>query len=192
MISQAPYIDKIIETSGLYDAKLSTYPLTAGYFKLKDENELENNEEYRKLIGMLLYLAVHSRPDISASVTILSQKIVKPTRTDLNEVRRIIRYLKGTKNLVLLLSRTEGQPDLISYSDANWAEEPTRRSNSGYICSVNGGAISWSCRRQDIVTLSSTEAEYVALSETCKEIIWLERLLEFFKNSNESKFYKID
>jgi hypothetical protein len=193
MICQTPYIDKIIKTAGLIDAKLSKFPLDPGYFKIIDENFLPNNSDYRKYIGMLLYLAVHSRPDIAASVSILSQKIVKPTFTDLNEVKRIIRYLIGTKSHVLSLSQHSKNPNLIVFSDANWAEErETRKSNSGYFCSVNGGAISWSCRRQDIVSLSSTEAEFIALSEACKETLWLKKLLKFFANEEISTKVNVD
>lgn len=176
-MSQSPYIQKIIDTAGLQDAKTSKYPLDIGYYKIEDDDKLETNEEYRKLIGMLLFLATNSRPDIAATVSILSQKITAPTRSDMNEVKRLIRYLKGTKHLKLSLSRNNEPETLIAYTDANWAEDKAdRKSNSGFYCSFGNGAISWSCRKQDLVTLSSTEAEYVALSEACKELIWISRL----------------
>lgn len=181
LMSQTRYIEKIIECANLSDAKTSKFPVDTGYFKIEDENFLDNNTEYRKLIGMLLYLTTHSRPDISASVSILSQKLSKPSQTDLNEVKRIIKYLSGTKHLKLRLSFNQNDNNLLAFSDANWAEERgSRKSNSGYICMWNGGAISWSCRRQDIIALSSTEAEYVALAETCKEVMWLKKLIKFF------------
>lgn len=182
MISQSSYIEKIITEASLGDAKVSKYPLDPGYFKILDDKLLENNKEYRKIIGMLLFLTTHSRPDIASSVSILSQKVEKPNQTDLNELKRIVRYLKGTKSLSLKLSKSLGAPKIISYSDANWAEEKGgRKSNSGYICLFFGGTISWSCKKQEIVTLSTTEAEYVALSETIKETIWIERLVNFFE-----------
>lgn len=181
MLSQSKYISKIVETANLSDAKPSKYPIDPGYYKIEDENFLTDNSEYRKLIGMLLYLTTHSRPDIAASVSILSQKVSKPNQTDMTEVKRIIKYLKGTQSLKLRLSNDLCDQNLIAYSDANWAEDKsTRRSNSGYLCSINGGSVSWCCRRQDIIALSSTEAEYVALTETCKDVIWLKRLLKFF------------
>jgi hypothetical protein len=186
MLSQTPYIEKILEVSGMVDARHSKFPLDSGYYRITDENHLEDNHEYRKLIGMLLYLAVHSRPDIAASVNILSQKTVNPRVTDYNEVKRVIKYLAGTKNHRLALSRENSRPELVAYTDANWAEEPkARKSNSGFYCSLNGGAISWYCRRQELVTLSSTEAEFVALSEACKETIWLQRLLNFFPSTTD-------
>lgn len=176
-ISQPGYIDKILEESGLKEAKISKFPVDTGYYK-QEGSYLSSNEEYRKLIGMLLYLTTNTRPDIAASVCILSKKVEKPRDNDLNEVRRIIRYLKGTRNLKLQLNNEESDgSNIFAYSDANWAEDKhDRKSNSGYYCSVNGGAISWSCRKQDVVSLSSTEAEYVALTETCKEVTWLREI----------------
>jgi hypothetical protein len=65
------------------------------------------------------------------------------------------------------------------HSDANWAEDvEDRRSNTGFVIFINGGAVSWCCRKQDIVALSSAESEYVALAETCKEVIWLKEILK--------------
>lgn len=178
-LSQEKYIEKILEESGLADGKGSKYPLDPGYYKINDEKFLPNNEKYRKLIGMLLYLSTNTRPDISASVSILSQKVSKPTVTDLNEVTRVIRYLKMTKNLKLHLGGPSSE--LIAHSDANWGEDRAdRKSNSGYVVTLNGGAISWCCRKQNLVTLSSAEAEYVAICETVKEVMWLSGLVEFF------------
>ena len=180
-ISQSQYIEKIVEEAGLNDGKISKYPLMTGYFRHHDENYLESNNEYRKLIGKLLYVSTNTRPDIAASVGILSQKISKPTKTDLIEVRRIIRYLNGTKNLSLQLSDKTKIGDLEVYSDASWAEDSIdRRSTSGFLCGINGGTVSWSSRKQDIVSLSSMEAEYIALSESCKEVKWVKMLTNSF------------
>ena len=181
VISQSQYIEKIVDEAGLKDAKISKYPLMTGYFRHDDCEELESNEEYRKLIGMLLYLSTNTRPDIAASVAILSQRIAHPTKTDLNEVKRIIRYLKDTKTLKLRLSDLNCLKDLHIFSDASWAEDNIdRKSNSGYYCSLNGGAISWCSRKQDIVSLSSTEAEYIALTECCKELTWIRMVCKQF------------
>ena len=176
VISQSDYIEKIIEAAGLGEAKISKFPLDTGFYKLVGK-ALSTNEEYRKLIGMLLYLTTNTRPDIAASISILSQKVSNPRDVDLNEVRRVIRYLKGTKHAHLRLGSRDFKNNLFAYSDANWAEDKEdRKSNSGYFVSVCGGATSWSCRKQEIVALSSTEAEYVALSETCKEVTWMRRI----------------
>lgn len=179
-ISQSRYIDKVVEEARLTDAKESKYPLDPGYHKLDGGDLLPSNEEYRKLIGMLLYLSINTRPDIAASVAILSQKTSKPTTTDLNEVKRVIRYIKGTKSMKLCL---KGTSDCIlsAYSDADWAEDRVdRKSNSGYIVNFMGSVVAWSCRKQSVIALSSCEAEYVALSEVAKELSWLRNLVSDF------------
>lgn len=180
LISQEKYIDKIIEEARLQDAKTSKFPLNPGYYKL-DSDLLPTNDHFRKIIGQLLYLSCHSRPDISASVSILSQKVQNPRKTDLEEAKRIIRYLKGTKNLQLRLSNKSEKQELIGYSDADWAEDTVnRKSNTGSIIKINGGTIHWKSQKQTLVALSSTEAEYIAASETCKEILWLQQLQTSF------------
>lgn len=129
---------KLLQSSefGLKMAKPAFTPLPLGYYRNQTEEEelLPDNNNYRKMIGHLLYLSVKSRPDITSSVCILAQ-------TDYAE-------------------------------DLN-----TRKSNSGQVFFLNGGCISWSCRKQNIVTLSSTEAEFVALPDACKELLWLRKLL---------------
>ena len=97
----------------------------------------------------------------------------------MNKVKRLVRYLKDAKLQLLQVSGC-GNLKREAYSDANWAEDRTdRKSNSGYICFL-GGTISSSCRKQSCVSLSSTEAEYAALAETCQEVIHLQKLCEDF------------
>lgn len=181
-INQANYIDKIVSEAGLTDAKTSKYPLDPGYYKLQNSEPLLDNQEYRKLIGMLLYVTTNSRPDIASSVSILSQKVSHPDTKDLVEVKRVIKYLAATKDLCLRLSnKNSDHSDMLFYSDANWAEDRTdRKSNSGYIGFVSGGTISWACHKQACVSLSSTEAEYVALTEATQELLWLKDLCKEF------------
>lgn len=177
-INQSVYIKKIIEESGMKDAKSSLIPLDTGYYKINDEAKMENNSNYRKVIGQLLYVSVNSRPDISASVSILSRKVSNPTKGDWNELMRVVRYLKGTCEFKLRLSNRNHNENLLGYADADWAENRIdRKSNSGYIFKFNGGTISWACRKQTCVSLSSCEAEYIALCEASQEMIWLRKLL---------------
>lgn len=101
-----------------------------------------------------------------------------------NELKRVLKYLKGTVGLPLQLGKVESNNSLIGYADANWAENRMdRKSNSGYIFKIFDGTIDWSCKKQTCVALSSTEAEFLALSEACKEVQWIRRLLEDFNQS---------
>ena len=184
-ISQPAYIDSIIEEAGLTEAKTSKFPLDTGYAKQLG-TPLERNDEYRKLIGMLLYLTTNTRPDIAASVSILSRKVEHPRDNDMNEVKRVIKYLKGTRNLKLMLNDVGGTEKLEVYSDANWAEDTDdRKSNTGYFVGLNGGTVSWCCRKQDLVAMSSAESEYIALAETCKEVLWLKEVVKGFDVKTE-------
>lgn len=181
LVSQSSYIQKIISDIGLHDSKISPYPLDPNFGKttLIDDEFLLDNNLYQKFIGCLLYVSINSRPDISASVSILARRVSRPTKGDWNELKRVVKYLKGTINLKLTLSRVEQNNEIFfGYADADWAEnKDDRKSNSGYIFKVFGGAVSWCCRKQSCVALSSTEAEFIALAEACQEAIWIIRLL---------------
>ncbi|XP_062550086.1 uncharacterized protein LOC134214792 [Armigeres subalbatus] len=153
--------------------------MDVGY--IKDESEsrpLGDSTKFRSAVGGLLYIAVCARPDIAASTAILGRRFSSPTEADWTAVKRVVRYLKATKNWRLRLGN-ENQDGLLAFSDSDWAgDKSTRKSTTGYVIYLNGAAVSWASRRQDCVTLSTTEAEYVALTETCQEIVWLRRLLE--------------
>lgn len=180
LVSQSTYIREVISDIGLAESKISPYPLDPSYRKASVNGEiLLNNWQYQKFIGCLLYISINTRPDISASVSILARKVSSPTREDWNELKRIIRYLKGTIDMKLNLSHVEQKGEtFFGYADADWAEErEDRKSNSGFVFKVFGGVVSWCCRKQTCVALSSTEAELVALAEACQEAIWMQRLL---------------
>jgi hypothetical protein len=121
-----------------------------------------------------MYLSVMTRPDITYAVSTLSQHLENASITHLEFARRVIRYLKGTKDLRLILG---GTPSICGYSDADWASTLDRRSISGFAFFLGDGSVSWSSKKQPIVTLSSTESEYVALTHAAKDIIWIHKLL---------------
>ncbi|KAG5882775.1 hypothetical protein JTB14_029951 [Gonioctena quinquepunctata] len=105
-------------------AKKSNIPLETGYFKIEENKTvLKNNNQYRKGIGSLLYLAVNTRPDIAASISILSRNIVNPTQNDWNELKWVMRYLKTTKNMKLILGTNGVEKKIEMYADADWAGE---------------------------------------------------------------------
>lgn len=157
-LNQKQYIMKIIKDFGMTDAKTSNIPINVSYDKNGDFELLMDNENYRNLVGCLLYITVNTRSDISASVTILAQRVMKPTQEDWNELKRILRYLKGTADLSLVLGGNNSKTGLIGYADANWADDVVlhqRKSTTGYIFKYFGGTISWSSKRQTCVAKSS-------------------------------------
>lgn len=180
-ISQRQYIEKIAKELKLDGCNMQKFPLDPGYYKLEDEKLLNSNETYRQVIGMLLYVSTNTRPDISASVCILAQRVIEPRALDMAEALRTVKYLIGTKDHELHLNNPASQQSLIMFSDANFGEcRLNGKSNSGMICFINGGPISWSSRKQSYVALSTCEAEFYAISEAVKETLWLRKLLAEF------------
>jgi hypothetical protein len=138
---------------------------------------------YQRIVGSLMYLMTGTRPDLAFSVSILSQFNARPSQAHYNAAIRVLRYLRGTHDYGLTYRSTQYSPNndkviLYGYSDADWANDVTsRRSVTGYVFYCCGGVISWSAKRQPTTALSSTEAEYMALTQATKEAIWLRRLL---------------
>ena len=143
---------------------------------------IKNQGLYRSGVGMLLWLVKHSRPDIANPVRELSKCLDGATQASFKEMLRIIKYVLDTKDMGLKMEPTshqDGPWELICFSDSDYAgDADTRRSVSGYILYVRGVPIAWRSKAQRSVTLSSTEAEWVALSEAVKEIIFVLQLLE--------------
>ena len=175
-MSQQRYIESILERFKMSDCKVISTPGEKQLIlKPRNENEHSPNFPYRQAIGSLLYLATATRPDISWIVSKLSQYLEKPSEEHIKAVKRVFRYLKGTKAVKLTFSPTNGQ--LIGYTDSDWASDPNdRRSTSGYIITLGSAPISWRSRKQSTVSLSSCEAEFIALAEAAKEMIYLRTL----------------
>jgi hypothetical protein len=117
-----------------------------------------------------------SRPDISFAVNQVSQFCENPQRCHWTAVKRIMAYLKRTPEHGIRFGPKLNP--LLGFTDADFAgDTETRRSTSGYVFLLNEGPVAWNSRRQKCVTLSTTEAEYVAACEATRECIWLKRLL---------------
>ncbi|XP_046844921.1 secreted RxLR effector protein 161-like [Xenia sp. Carnegie-2017] len=129
------------------------------------------------MIGCLTYVSTATRPDIAASIGVLSQFMSDPSKTHFQGVKRVLRYIKGTISYGLKFS-CDKNDELHGYSDADYAGNlDDRRSTSGYVFKLANSTISWSSKKQSTVARSTTEAEYVALSQATQEVIWLRRLL---------------
>lgn len=153
-------------------------PLDSNY-QIKCDEKCEKVEStlYQSLIGALLYLALTTRPDILHSVSKLAQRNADPHTEHFKAAKNVLRYLKGTKDLKLKFCK--GGNQLIGYADADWGGCTTnRKSYSGYIFYLGNCAISWESKKQSTTALSSTEAEYISMSNAAKEAIYLRRLLQ--------------
>jgi len=151
----------------------------------QEEIDYMKTKPYRKVVGMLLYLVNCTRPDILYSVGVISRFSSNPGPQHWMAAMRILRYLKTTKSLTLNFYRRPLIDDkflLQTYCDADWGNDvTTRRSIHGIVTMLQGCPISWTSKKQNFVALSSTESEYVGLSEAVRENISLLNLLHEIK-----------
>ncbi|GJY40311.1 retrovirus-related pol polyprotein from transposon TNT 1-94 [Tanacetum coccineum] len=136
------------------------------------EGKVVDPSHYRGMIGTLLYL-IASRPDLQFSICMCARYQVRPTEKHLNAVKRIFRYLKGTVNRGLWYLK-DSSIALTAFADADHVGcQDTRRSTSGSMQFLGDRLISWSSKRQKSAAISSTKAEYIALSGCCAQILWM-------------------
>jgi len=181
-LSQKEFAGKVIRRFGMEKAKIVSTPL-ATHFKLsaamspKSEHEKKymENVPYSSAVGSLMYLMVCTRPDIAQAVSVVSRYLACPGKGHWEAVKWIFRYLKGTINAHLEFG---GNEILTGYVDSDFGGDlDKRRSLTGYVFTLGGCAISWKSTLQPTVALSSTEAEYMAITEAIKEAIWLKAFL---------------
>ena len=179
---------KMLEKYNLQDAKPVSTPADSNVRLQKDDNvsKAVDSVMYQSIDGSLLYAAVATRPDISQAVGVVSKFSSKPSEAHLTAVKRILRYLKGSLDITLQYRKTEDGSSLIGYSDADYAGDlDDRHSTSGNLFLISNGPVSWLSKKQPIVTLSTCEAEYVALSTATQEAVWIKRLLSDFHVSQK-------
>jgi transposase InsO family protein len=180
-ISQKQYLETVLERFGMSDCNPISTPVETGkrFERLTEDAETVDVKIYQAAIGSLNYAAIATRPDISLAVGLLSQHMVRPGKEHWSGVKRILRYLKGTLDLGLKFEATSSDDFVLhGYSDADWAGCPeSRKSTSGQLFKLGNSLISWRSRKQSIVALSTTEAEYVALCDATQESVWLRQLL---------------
>lgn len=139
-----------------------------------------NNIPYRQLIGSLQYLVAATRPDIANAVRNLSKFLSCYEDSHWKQAKRVMRYLQGTKSLFMRIDTTKMEVfQLLAYCDADFAnEKDDRKSISGYAIMFGPCCISYRSRNQSIVTMSTAEAEYIALADCVKEVLWYFEMLE--------------
>ena len=140
-------------------------------------------KEYQAITGSLMFAMTTCRPDIAHAVNMLARKMSEPRACDMEAARRVLRYLNGTQRLGLLFRFESGkEASLCAFADADWANDKIeRRSTTGYVVLLNGTPVSWCSGLQSVVALSTCEAEYVALSECCRELAYLRGVMVFLR-----------
>jgi hypothetical protein len=157
-------------TTPLSQAHCASSPEDIAY--MQDKN-------YRSVVGSIMYLAMGTRPDLAYALQQLSQFLHNPGPAHWRAAKRVLRYLKGTPSLGITFGGRDStsNPFISAYVDANYAMcLDTRRCVSGFIILFFGNLISWMSKKQSIVTLSTTEAEFVALALCIQECLYIRQL----------------
>ena len=170
-LSQRQYIIDVLDRFGLANCSTVTTPLPEGCKLSKAMSPSSEQESafmkgipYKQLIGALMYLAVATRPDIAYAVGVLARFSADPGAAHWKAAKHLCRYLQGTKDYKLTYAPDPSCTQLFTtYSDADHGGNPDNgKSTSGMVVKMGTGAISWASKLQSIVTLSTTEAEYIA------------------------------
>ncbi|XP_057826602.2 retrovirus-related Pol polyprotein from transposon TNT 1-94 isoform X1 [Cryptomeria japonica] len=178
-LSQVKYTIDILKRFRMIDCKPMHTPMESNLKKLSvsaTNSDFADPSEYRQLIGSLMYL-VNTRSDICYAVNALSQFTSLPKLVHLVAAKHILRYLRGTIGYGLKYSLNTSIL-LEGYSDSDWAGSvKDRKSTSGICFNLGSAVISWACRKQSSVALSTAEVEYIAASIASREAVWLHKLL---------------
>lgn len=182
-ISQGDYLKKVLHTFRMEQCKGVQTPLGI-HFKLRaaEEEELAAQADYMKTIpysnavGSIMYSMIGTRPDLAYPLCVVSRYMSKPLKEHWLAVKWVLRYIKATQDLKLVY-RKQDSLEIRGYCDSDYAADPDRRrSITGFVFTAGGNVISWKSGLQRVVALSTTEAEYMALTESIKEAVWLKGL----------------
>lgn len=182
-IHQGKYLREVLDRYNMTNCNPVTTPADPNAklsAEMSSTNAADRDEmqsiPYQEAVGSILFASQVSRPDIQFAVNMVSRYNHNYGRPHWNAVKRILRYLRGTIEMGITYKR-DNSDGLHGYCDADWAGDvDDRRSVTGYVFLLQGGAITWNSKKQATVALSTTEAEYMAMSAATQEAIWLSNL----------------
>mmetsp|Transcript_30285 Transcript_30285/g.62397 ORF Transcript_30285/g.62397 Transcript_30285/m.62397 type:complete len:629 (+) Transcript_30285:1137-3023(+) len=185
-LCQLQFVDAILERFNMKGCTPIATPAEPNTHLLKSDQPGVPNKEavkaYQQMVGSLMYLACFTRPDIAYAVNQCAKYMSNPGPSHVAAAKRILKYLQGTKTKGLTYTRTDDTSRanvLTSYADSDHAGDPdSRRSVTCYVNLLNGAAVSWQSVRQQVVALSSAEAEYYAASVAGTDVQYVRRLTE--------------
>lgn len=184
-VSQAGMARSIVSKFGMTSARPRSTPVDSAIKLVPAQSEEEFLDTtvypYAELIGALLYISVCTRPDLTQAVNMLARFMAKPTKLHWDAAMSVLRYLCKSGDVGIVYGGGDSVDEPVAYSDADYASDLTsRRSTTGYVFVVNGGAVSWMSKLQPTVAVSTAEAEYMAASAAVKEALWMRKLLPVF------------
>ena len=178
-VDQSDYLDTILRRFGMQNSRPMPTPMVAKLKLPKLESPQVDVKLYQSMLGCVQWLSNWTRPDITFPTNNCAQHIVNPGLEHLQAMKHLFRFLNGTRDYKLIFDGTCPNWEFMGYVDADWASDPnTRRSVTGFVFFAGGTPISWASKKQKTISLSSTEAEYIAASTSTCEIIWLRRLFD--------------
>lgn len=185
-VCQRKYTKDVLKKFAMSESKPVQSPIVPGSKLNKDvEGTAVDDTYFKQIVGNLLYLTA-TRPDIMFSVSLISRYMSKPTEMHLQAAKRILRYLKGTTSYGIFYKKG-GEENLLAFTDSDYAgDEDDSKSTSGYVFLLSSGAVSWMSKKQPIVTLSSTEAEFVAAAASACQAMWMKRVLRNLTHTQDS------
>ncbi|CAL8996920.1 unnamed protein product, partial [Prunus brigantina] len=180
LVHQSNYTEKVLKRFGMDKAHPLSTPMVVRSLDTKkdpyrpkgdDEMVLGPEVPYLSAIGALMYLAQCTRPDIAFSVNLLARYSSAPTSRHWTGIKHILRYLRGTTDMGLFYSsELTDAPSIVGYADAGYLSDPHQgRSQTGYVFTCGGTAISWRSTKQTLVATSSNHSEILALHEASRE-----------------------
>ncbi|CAJ2635046.1 unnamed protein product [Trifolium pratense] len=183
-LSQRNYIEKVLKRFGMQECKPGDNPIAKGdKFSLsqcpKGNLEIQEMQKipYASAVGSLMYAQVCTRPDIAFIVGMLGRYLSNPGMDHWKAAKKVMRYLKRTKDYMLTYRRSD-QLEITGYSDSDYAGcQDSKRSTSGYIYMLAGGAVSWRSAKQTLTASSTMAAEFIACYEASNHGIWLRNLV---------------
>jgi hypothetical protein len=181
-LDQVDYLDKILARFNMSNAKPARTPMVKGYYPLPNEGALDPElcQLFQSVIGSLMYLILGTCPDIAYAVTKLAKHAANPSREHLDKALYIMKYLAGTCDYALIYDGTGGVGTrLVAYTDSDYAQDPMHQLfQTGNLVTLASGPVSWKSFVQKSVATSLTEAEYMALCNCAKQVVWFKIMLD--------------
>ena len=179
-LSQEAYLRRVLERFGMLHCNTKSTPLPSGATlsesdspKTDEDRHYMKDKPYREALGSCMWAQVATRPDIAYALSVLARFQTNPGPAHWKAMLHLLAYLKGTLHYKITYQRG-GNIDPIGFVDADYAGDiDMRRSTSGYVFTMASGPVSWSAKRQATVALSTTEAEYMALTRAAQQALWM-------------------
>lgn len=184
-ITQQKYAKEILRRYGMEGCNSVKNPVVPGHKLTRaGSGEAVDPTTFKQLVGSLRYLTV-TRPDLIYSVNLISRYMEAPTEQHMLAAKRVLSYVQGTTDFGIQYKKG-GEEKLAGFVDSDYAgDSDDRRSTSGYVFKFGGGAVAWASKKQPIVTLSTTEAEFVAAAYGACQAVWMMNILEEIGSKQE-------